>query len=76
MKSMNMDIWVVSTSNQLFMKGPYDKINFQKNNVISGETPFFVIDPFFSPHLIYLNIDCWQDSFLWKCYISNQSVFD
>ena len=49
MKSMNMDIWVVSTSNQLFMKGPYDKINFQKNNVISGETPFFVIDPFFSP---------------------------
>ena len=30
MKSMNMDIWVVSTLNQLFMKGPYDKINFQK----------------------------------------------
>ena len=30
MKSMNMDIWVVSTLNQLFMKGPYDKINFEK----------------------------------------------
>ena len=29
-KSMNMDIWVVSTLNQLFIKGSYTEIKFSK----------------------------------------------
>ena len=40
-KSMNMDIWVVGTSNQ-------------KNKVVTGSV--FVIGPFCTYHSIYLNI--------------------
>ena len=29
-KSMNMDIWVVGTSNQLFKRGSYTEIKFSK----------------------------------------------
>ena len=29
-KSMNMDIWVAGTSNQLFIAGSYTKAKFQK----------------------------------------------
>ena len=48
-KSTNMDIWVVGTSNQLFLKL---KQNFQKNNVVTGKTPFFMIGPFCTHHSI------------------------
>ena len=29
-KSMNMDIWVVGTTNQLFIRGSYTEIKFSK----------------------------------------------
>ena len=50
MKSMNIDIWVVGTLNQLFIRGSYTKLNFWKNKVVSGKTPFFVIGPFCTPY--------------------------
>ena len=41
-KSMNMDILTL-------------KQNFQKNKVVTGKTPFFVIGPFCTPYSIRLN---------------------
>ena len=56
-KSMNMDIWVVGTSNQLFLCEVLKlKQNFRKNKVVTGKTRFFVIGPFCIPYSIYLNI--------------------
>ena len=53
---MNMDIWVVVTSNQLFIRDSYTETKFQKHKVVTGATPFFVIYPLCTPHSIYLNI--------------------
>ena len=58
--SMNMDFWVVGTSNQLFIAGYYTETNFQKNMADTGKTTFFVIGPFCTPHSIRLNIDFWE----------------
>ena len=56
-KSTNMGIWVVDTTNQPFLLEDLKlKLNFQKNKVVTGKTPFFVIGPFCSHHFIYLNI--------------------
>ena len=58
-KSMNMDISVVSTLIQLFIRGSYLKLkqNFRKKKVVTGKILFFVIgDPFCSPHFICLSI--------------------
>ena len=73
-KSTNMGIWVVGTTNQLFiLKSTFILIlwvvgttnqlfvlklkqNFQKNKVVTGKTPFFVIGSFCSHHSICLNI--------------------
>ena len=46
-KSTNIGIWVVGTSNQLFS---------QKNKVVTGKIPFFVIGPFCTYRSICLNI--------------------
>ena len=57
-KSMNMDIWVVGTSNQLFLKGSYTEAKFSKktkNKVVTDKTPFFVIGSFCTPHSVCLN---------------------
>ena len=32
------------------------ELNFQKNKAVSGKIPFFVIDPFCTPHSVCLNI--------------------
>ena len=45
---MTMETWVKGTLKQLF-------INFQTNAVVSGKTPFFVINPFSTHHTICLN---------------------
>ena len=37
-KSINMDIWLVGTSNQLFMRGYQLKQNFQNNKVVTGKS--------------------------------------
>ena len=49
MTSTTMETWVKGTLKQLF-------INFQTNAVVSGKTPFFVIDPFGTLHSICLKI--------------------
>ena len=55
-KSMNMDIWVFGTLNQLFIRGFHTRIKFSKNKVVSGKSLSFVIGPFCTPHSIYLNV--------------------
>ena len=55
-KSMSMDITVVGALNQLFVRGSYTEDLFQKNQVDTGKTPFFVIDPFCTPYSICQNI--------------------
>ena len=52
-KSTNMGIWVVGTSNHKVLKL---KQYFQKNKVVTGKSPFFVIGQFRSHHSICLNI--------------------
>ena len=54
-KSMNMDIWVVGISNQLFLRGFSAETKFsKKNRVFTGKNPF--IGLFFTHHSIFLNI--------------------
>ena len=55
-KSRNMDIYVVSTSNQLFIRGSSTNTKFSKNKVVAGKTPFFVTGPFCTHHSTCLNI--------------------
>ena len=55
-KNMDMDIWVVAISNQVFMRGSYTKQKFYKNKVVTGKTPFFVIVQFCTLYSICLNI--------------------
>ena len=74
-ESMNMDIWVVGTSNQLFVTGSYTEKFFSKN-VDTGKTAFFVIGQFCTPHSICLNIGSWELSFVWICYACNRSTFN
>ena len=51
-KSMNMDIWVVGTSNHLFIKGSYTESKFpKKSKAVTGKTQFFVTIQFCSPRL-------------------------
>ena len=58
---MNMDIWVGSTLNQLFIRGSYNEIKFsKKKKIVSGKTPFFVIESFCTRHSICLNVGFWQ----------------
>ena len=70
-----MDIWVVGTSNQLFVTGSYTEKNFSKN-VDTGKTAFFVIGQFCTPHSICLNIGFCQSNFVRKCYVVNLSTFN
>ena len=36
-KKTNMDIWVVDTSNELFIRGSYTETKFSKNKVVTGK---------------------------------------
>ena len=47
-----MDILLVDTSNELFIKGSQVKTKFSKKKVVTGKTPFFVIIPFCTLHTI------------------------
>ena len=38
MKSMKMDIWVVSTTNQIFRRGSHTETKFSKNKVVTDRT--------------------------------------
>ena len=72
---MNIDICVVGTSVNSLYKFPKLKQNFQKNEVVTGKTPFFGIGPFCTPNSICLNIGFWQSSFVWKFCVLNLSIF-
>ena len=77
-KSMNLNTWVVLTSNQLFINS-YTKTKSpptKKKNVVTGKTLFFVLSPFFTLHSICLNIGFWSDTFVWKCCVSNLKTFN
>ena len=72
-----MDIWVVGTSNQLFLIGSKTGTNFRKKNkVVTDKTPFFVIGPLCSRHSICLNIGLWHSSFEWKRCVINLNGFN
>ena len=51
---MNMVIWLVGASNQLFIRGSQSEQNFQKNEVVIGKFPFFDIGPFCTPHFLFV----------------------
>ena len=51
-----MGIWVIGALTQLFTIDSLLKLDFQKNELVSRKILFFVIDPFCTPHLIFLNI--------------------
>ena len=52
-EDMNMDIWLINTSNQLSVGDSYSET---KKKVVAGKTPFFVIGPFCTSHSICLKI--------------------
>ena len=49
---------------------------FLKNKIDTGETVYFVIGPFCTPHSICLNIGFWEGSFVWICYTFNRSTLN
>ena len=55
----NVDIWIVGTSNQLFIRA-------WKYNVVTGKTPFFVIGSLCTYPSVYLNTGFWFGSFCMK----------
>ena len=57
LKGMNMAIWMVGTSNQIFIRGLKLKQNFRKNKIVTGITPFFMKSPFCIPHSVCVNTD-------------------
>ena len=52
------------------------KQDFQKNKVVTGKTPFYVIGPFCNHHSICLNIGFWYGSFVSKWCVSSLSAFN
>ena len=73
---MDMDIWFVGTSNQLFITGSYTETKLAKNKVDTGKTAFIVIDPFCASHSICLNIGFWEGSFVCMDMLRFHSVFN
>ena len=54
-KIINIDIWLVDTSNQIFTSGSYYSNSiFKKNKADNIKTPIFVKSPFRTPHNVYL----------------------
>ena len=58
-----MDICVVGTSNQ-------------KNKIVTGKTPFFVIGLFCAHRSICLSIEFWYGSFVWKWCVFKLGAFN
>ena len=58
-----MDILVVGTSNELFLRGFKTGKIFPTNKVVTGKNPLFAIGPFRSRHSICLNTGFWQSGF-------------
>ena len=73
---MNIDIWVVGTTNEIFAKGSETEARFLKNELITGKMSFFVIGSFCTPHSNCVGMNFWQGSFVWKCCVFNLSSFN
>ena len=58
---MNMGIWVIGTSNALFIRDFYTQIN-----QISGKTSFCVISSFCTPYFLVPNCRWGSHSIFWK----------
>ena len=61
-KSMDIDIWVVVTSNQLFIRDSCSETKFSKKSSYWQNSIFFG-RPLCTPHSICLNCGFWQGSF-------------
>ena len=46
-----MGIWVVSTTNQLFIRGSQTETKFSKKKVVTGKTLFFVKKKTYQKHI-------------------------
>lgn len=75
-ESVNMCIGVDATLNQWFIRVLALKLNFPKNEAVSGKSTLFLICPFGTLHLSYLKIGFWQGSFVWKCCIFNLTTLN
>ena len=54
---MNMDIWEIGASSELFIRGSYTQIKFKKKKkVVSAKTAFFVMVHFLLPILFVLSL--------------------
>ena len=42
-KSMNMHLWAIGTSNQLFIRGSFPQTMFRKNEVVMTESPIYKV---------------------------------
>lgn len=62
-ESINVDIQVFDTLNQLFRRGSSTQIYFSKIKGATYKTLFFVAIPFYILHSIFLKIKFTQDSF-------------
>ena len=78
-KTMNMDIWVVGTLNQLFIRGSKTETKFLKksscwqNLVLCNRFNLYSC----TPYSICLNTDFfWQVSFVWKRCVFILSTFN
>ena len=70
-----MDIWVIGTLNNLFIRGFHTQIKYSKNKVVSDKTPLFVIGPFCIRNSICINIGFGQGNFVRKCCVFLYSTF-
>ena len=70
-------IWAFArTSSQLFIRGFYTEIKFpKKNKAVFGQTPFFVIGPFYTPHSIYLIALTFSRTILYESVVFSIVVF-
>ena len=47
-----MDIWLIGTLNELFIRGFYTRFKFQQNKVVRGKFLNFVMNPFCTSYSI------------------------
>ena len=73
---MNIDIWVVGTTNEIFAKGSETEARFLKNGLITSKMSFFVIGSFCTLHSNCVGMSFWQGNFVWKCCVFNLSSFN
>ena len=59
-----MDIWIIGTLNQQFIRDFIINFNFQKSKVVSGKTPFFSDKSIFIPSILFVLTLAFRRAFL------------